>query len=59
VVEAPETTAKKPIEKILIILDLDETLIHATDKPHDDAWDFEVFHYKVYKRPYLQEFYWG
>lgn len=43
-------------EKILIILDLDETLIHATDKPHDDAWDFEVFHYKVYKRPYLQEF---
>lgn len=43
-------------EKILVILDLDETLIHATDKPHDDTWDFQVFHYKVYKRPYLQEF---
>lgn len=43
-------------EKILVILDLDETLIHATDKPHDDSWDFEVFQYKVYKRPFLEEF---
>lgn len=43
-------------DKVLVILDLDETLIHATDKPCDEHWDFEVFHYKVYKRPFLEEF---
>lgn len=42
--------------KLLIILDLDETLIHATDKPHDENWHFEVFGYKVYKRPHLDSF---
>lgn len=40
----------------LLILDLDETLIHATDSPHDSNWDFELFSYKVYKRPYLDQF---
>ena len=44
------------MSQILIILDLDETLIHATSKPHDENWDFEVFGYKVYKRPFLEEF---
>lgn len=43
-------------DKILLILDLDETLIHATAKPHDDKWHHEVFGYKVYVRPYLNEF---
>jgi RNA polymerase II subunit A small phosphatase-like protein len=43
-------------DKILVILDLDETLVHATDTPHDDQWHFEVFGYKVYRRPYLTEF---
>lgn len=43
-------------DKKLIILDLDETLIHATSKPFDDNWHFEVFGYKIYKRPYLGVF---
>lgn len=43
-------------DKLLVILDLDETLIHATSNPHDENWHFEVFSYKVYKRPYLDEF---
>lgn len=43
-------------DKLLVILDLDETLIHATDTPYDDQWHFEVFGYKVYRRPHLTEF---
>jgi len=42
--------------KILVILDLDETLIHATVNPRDDNWTHEVFKYKVYLRPYLSDF---
>lgn len=42
--------------KMLIILDLDETLIHATAKPHDENWQHEVFHYKLYRRPHLEKF---
>ena len=37
--------------KILLILDLDETLIHATTQQLPAPADFEVFHYHVYKRP--------
>lgn len=43
-------------EKILVILDLDETLIHATNNPNRKEWDFELFDYKIYKRPYLSKF---
>jgi RNA polymerase II subunit A small phosphatase-like protein len=43
-------------EKILLILDLDETLIHATEKELSYPADFQVFGYYVYKRPYLEEF---
>lgn len=43
-------------EKILLILDLDETLIFATQKELAQKADFEVFGYHVYKRPYLEEF---
>lgn len=49
-------TSSLPHTKTLVILDLDETLIHATDKPHNDLWDFSVFNYKVYKRPHLNNF---
>lgn len=45
------------MEKILLILDLDETLIYATDKVLDQKADFEVFEYKVYKRPFLDCFF--
>ncbi|MEM9674000.1 MAG: HAD family hydrolase [Bacteroidota bacterium] len=44
------------MKRILVVLDLDETLIHSIHSPIDDQWDFEIYHYKVYKRPYLDEF---
>jgi len=43
-------------EKILLILDLDETLIHATETKLSIAPDFQYSEYFVYKRPYLIEF---
>lgn len=43
-------------EKILLILDLDETLIYATEKQLERKSDFNIFNYFVYQRPYLQEF---
>jgi RNA polymerase II subunit A small phosphatase-like protein len=45
------------MEKLLVILDLDETLIHAHPIPLENhKWDFEFETYKVYKRPFLEEF---
>tara|TARA_R110002012_G_scaffold252242_2_gene431221 strand:- start:1604 stop:2167 length:564 start_codon:yes stop_codon:yes gene_type:complete len=43
-------------EQILLILDLDETLIHATEKKLDIESDFQYAEYFVYKRPNLIEF---
>ncbi|MEO0790655.1 MAG: HAD family hydrolase, partial [Bacteroidota bacterium] len=43
-------------EKILLILDVDETLIHATEKELSQKVDFKIFNYNVYKRPFLDEF---
>jgi RNA polymerase II subunit A small phosphatase-like protein len=40
----------------LLILDIDETLIHATVRPYTYQHDFMVFNYYVYKRPYLEDF---
>jgi RNA polymerase II subunit A small phosphatase-like protein len=40
----------------LLVLDLDETLIHATEERLDRDEDFKLFEYHVYKRPYLDEF---
>ncbi|WP_035567121.1 HAD family hydrolase [Hymenobacter sp. IS2118] len=42
--------------KILLILDLDETLIHATATKRGDDFAFQLYHYYVYKRPGLDEF---
>lgn len=42
--------------KILVVLDLDETLIHATKSPSLQNWSFEVGPYKVAIRPGLDEF---
>lgn len=47
---------KKREEKILLILDLDETLIHATTHLIREEYACKVAHYYVYKRPYLDEF---
>jgi carboxy-terminal domain RNA polymerase II polypeptide A small phosphatase len=43
-------------DRILLILDLDETLIYATETPLDRPADFEVYDYHVYRRPFLDEF---
>lgn len=40
----------------LIILDLDETLIYATESRLDYEPSFEVGHYYVYVRPFAKEF---
>jgi Dullard-like phosphatase family protein len=42
--------------KQLLILDLDETLMYATEKPLERRHDFEVGRYVVYKRPFVEEF---
>ncbi|WNJ19507.1 HAD family hydrolase [Pontibacter sp. G13] len=43
---------------MLIVLDLDETLIHATRKgvEFEIMPEFEVYEYKIYVRPFLLEF---
>lgn len=46
----------KNTNKTLLILDLDETLIHATPQALDRKADFTVFDYHVYKRPFLDAF---
>lgn len=40
----------------LLILDRDETLIHATERPLDHPMDFSTEMYSVYKRPFVDEF---
>jgi carboxy-terminal domain RNA polymerase II polypeptide A small phosphatase len=49
----PDSAIHQPL---LLILDLDETLIHASGQPLSRPADFQVYNYFVYKRPYLQEF---
>lgn len=44
------------MERKLLILDLDETLIHAVESELEYPCDFKVEDYFVYKRPHLQEF---
>ncbi|MBX7172829.1 MAG: HAD family hydrolase [Pyrinomonadaceae bacterium] len=44
------------VEKKLLILDLDETLVYATEEKLERQEDFTVGEYFVYKRPHLQEF---
>jgi len=43
-------------QETLLILDLDETLIHASATKVREEADFQVFHYFVYKRPGLADF---
>lgn len=40
----------------LLVLDLDETLIHSSETPLHRAPNFRVGPYYVYQRPDLQEF---
>jgi len=43
-------------ERILLILDLDETLVHARESALDHDPDFKVLDYFVYKRPGVNDF---
>lgn len=43
-------------DKPLLILDLDETLIHAADRPLAAPQDFMAGPYFVYRRPFLDDF---
>jgi TFIIF-interacting CTD phosphatase-like protein len=40
----------------LLILDLDETLVHAAERELDRPADLRIAGYHVYKRPHLEEF---
>ncbi|WP_223789399.1 HAD family hydrolase [Marinicella meishanensis] len=40
----------------LLILDIDETLLHATEQPLDREHDFMLAHYFVYLRPHVHDF---
>lgn len=42
--------------RILLILDLDETLISATEEPQERGHEFTVGPYAIARRPYLAEF---
>ncbi len=44
------------IEKIVLILDLDETLIHATETKLHIQHDYKYTDYYIYKRPNVIEF---
>ncbi len=46
----------KTKNKTLLVLDLDETLIHATEKELDFDFDFKYSDYFIYKRPHLNKF---
>lgn len=46
----------KTSDNILLILDLDETLLHATETPLEIPYSFTYADYFIYKRPYLEEF---
>ena len=43
-------------QRHLLVLDLDETLIHATERPLMHEPDFELASYFVYRRPHLDAF---
>ncbi len=43
-------------QKILLIFDLDETLIHATTKKLEAEPDFIIGDFFIYKRPFVDEF---
>lgn len=45
-----------PTRRKLLVLDLDETLVHASETALDTAEDFRVGPYFVYRRPHLDHF---
>jgi hypothetical protein len=50
------SSTAEPAWQPLLILDLDETLIHAADRPLTPPHDFRAGPYHVHRRPFLDEF---
>lgn len=50
------TVAATASDRLLLVLDLDETLIHASEIELDRDADFRAAGYHVYRRPHLQAF---
>jgi len=48
-------TFAKPIASLLVIFDLDETLIHAAERPLAREPDFAVGPFPIYKRPFAED----
>lgn len=54
----PDTPLGADLARLLLVLDLDETLVRAQEEPHTNGYDFTVpgVGYYVRKRPHLDEF---
>lgn len=46
----------QPLDQILLILDIDETLLYAADRPLERTPDCRIGPYAVYLRPFLTDF---
>lgn len=51
-----ESSTMMHMQRPLLILDLDETLVYADEQPLERACDFRVGPYHVYRRPFIEEF---
>ena len=49
-------TQANSLTRHLLILDIDESLVHSADNPLDPNFDFRLSSYQVVKRPFLDEF---
>lgn len=54
--QSPPATQQTPAERLLLVLDLDETLIYASETELDRAADFRAVGYHVYRRPHAERF---
>lgn len=52
----PKYPRRPRLQKPLLILDLDETLLHASEKDLSSECDFTFDRFWVYRRPFLEEF---
>ncbi|MGE5192644.1 MAG: NIF family HAD-type phosphatase [Deltaproteobacteria bacterium] len=48
--------ASKHLDRNLLVLDIDETLVYAAETPLEREPDFRIAHYAVYVRPHAREF---
>lgn len=53
---APHATQEASTDRLLLVLDLDETLVHASEVELDRAADLRALSYHVYRRPHAERF---